>query len=179
MDAESVQKPIVQRPVVLELQGADRMSNPLYGIRLAVRKIIGRIEAPLVARAVMGRAQYPVHNRIAQIDIRRRHVDLRAQGPTAVGKVTGAHPLKQIKILVWRPIAVRAVFARLGQRAAILAHLLSAEIANERVARLDELNGEEIELLKIIRGVIFPIPSESQPTDICFDRIDVLDILLA
>ena len=84
MNGQLIEKPIVQRPVILELQRANRMRNPFDGIRLAVGEIVGRINAPLIAGAVMGRAQHPVHDRIAQIDIRRRHVDLGAQRAAAV-----------------------------------------------------------------------------------------------
>ena len=57
MNAEPIEKPIVERPVILELQRADRMSNSFNGIRLAMGEIIGRIDAPLVAGAMMRRAQ--------------------------------------------------------------------------------------------------------------------------
>ena len=45
---------------------------------------------------------------------------------------------------------------------------------------LNQLNGELVKLLEIIRGVIFPSSQvESEPAHVFLDRIDVLDIFLA
>ena len=48
-------QPVVQRPVVLEFQRADRVGDALDRVRLAVRKIVGRVDAPGVAGARMRR----------------------------------------------------------------------------------------------------------------------------
>ena len=87
MNGQSIEKPVVERPVIFELQRADRMGDPFDGIRLAVGEIVGRINTPLIAGAMMRRAQHPVHDRIAQIDIRRCHVDLGAQRAAAVREI--------------------------------------------------------------------------------------------
>ena len=42
-----IQKPVVQGPVVFKLQGADRMGDPLDGVREAMGKVVHRIDAPL------------------------------------------------------------------------------------------------------------------------------------
>ena len=49
--------------------------------------------------------------------------------------------------------AIRALLARLGQRAAILANLIRGEIADVSLARLDQLDGPLIELAEIVGGV--------------------------
>src|SRR5947209_6303699 len=46
-----VEQPLVQRPVIFEFQGADRMSNSLDRIRLAVGIVVAWIYRPLVAGA--------------------------------------------------------------------------------------------------------------------------------
>ena len=43
------QEPIVKRLVVLEFQCADRMRDALDSVRLAVREIVGWVDAPGVA----------------------------------------------------------------------------------------------------------------------------------
>ena len=50
---ELADHPVVQRAMVLELERADRMRDPLERIRDAMRVVVQRIDAPRVAGAVM------------------------------------------------------------------------------------------------------------------------------
>ena len=77
----------------------------------------------------------PVEHRVAHVDVRRRHVDLRAQHVRAVVELAGAHAREQVEVLGDRAIAVRAVPARLGQRAAVLADLVGASGRRRRPGR--------------------------------------------
>jgi len=43
----------------------------LDGIRLPVRPVVCRVDAPCIARAVVRGAQDPVHDRVTHIDIGR------------------------------------------------------------------------------------------------------------
>ena len=95
-------------------------------IRLAVREIVHRIDAPLVAGAVMLGVQDAVHDGIAQVQVRRRHVDLGPQRARAVGKFAGLHALEQVQVLFDGAVAIRALLAGLGQRAALLANFIRA-----------------------------------------------------
>ena len=88
MNSQLIEKPIVERPVVLKLQCADGMGDAFDGVRLSVRKVISRIDAPRIAGPMMGRPQHAIHDRVAQIDIRRGHVNFRAQRAAAVGELT-------------------------------------------------------------------------------------------
>ena len=111
-------QPVVQRPVILELQRAERMRDALDRVRLAVREVVGRIDAPFVAGARVRGVQDAVQHGIAQVHVARGHVDLRPQHARAVGKLARAHAAEQVEILLDRPVATGAVTARLGQRAA-------------------------------------------------------------
>ena len=95
-----VQKPVVERPMVLEFERADRMGDALDGVRLAVGEIVARINAPGRAGARMLGVQDAVEHRIAQVDVARGHVDLGAQHARAVGKFAGAHAAEQIEIFL-------------------------------------------------------------------------------
>src|ERR1039458_10587294 len=64
------------------------MRDALDGVGLAVREIVHRIDAPLVARAVMFGVQNAVHHRIAHVQVLRSHIDLGAQGTRADRKST-------------------------------------------------------------------------------------------
>ena len=78
-----------------------------------------------------------------------------------------------------RAVAIRAVLARLVQRAAMRAHFLGRQIADIRLAVLDELNRPIVELLEIIRRVEQPVfPIAAEPADVVDDRIDVLLLFL-
>ena len=96
MNIELIEKPVVKRSVIFEFQRTDRMRDSLDRIRLPVGEVVSRINAPFVARAVMRRVKDSVHDRIAHVQVRRGHVDLRPQGSGAIGKFSRLHALKQI-----------------------------------------------------------------------------------
>src|SRR6185436_2656692 len=121
-----------------------------------------RIDAPLIARALVRGLADPVHDRVAQVDVRRGHVDLRAQRPGSVGELPRPHAAEQVEILVDRAVAERRRAAGLGQRAAVLADLLTREIVDVSFASLNELLG----------------PLEAEPADVTRDGVDVLLALL-
>ncbi len=113
-----VQEPVVERPVILEFQRADRMRDALDGVRLAVGVVVARIDRPFVAGARMMRMQDAVEHGIAQIDVARGHVDLRPQHARAVREFAGLHAAEQVEVFLDRAVAERRVLAGLGQRAA-------------------------------------------------------------
>ncbi len=165
--------------MVFELQRADRVRDLLQRIRLPVREIVHRVNAPLVAGAMMRRVQDAVHHRIAHVQVGRCHVDLGAQRARAVGKFALAHALEQVEILFHRAIAIRAFLARLGQRATILANFFGTEIVDVRLAGLDQLHRPRVQLVEIIGGVEHAIaPVGAQPACVGDDRVDVLLLFL-
>ena len=83
--------------MIFELQRADGVRDLSMRIRLAVREVVHRIDAPLVAGAMMLGVQDAVHHRVAHVEVRRRHVDLGAQRARAVGKLARLHALEQVR----------------------------------------------------------------------------------
>ena len=75
------------------------MRNALYGVFLTVGKVIGGVNHPLITCLVMVRTPYAIQDWIAQINVRRRHVDTGSQNPTAVFELPCSHALKQIPVL--------------------------------------------------------------------------------
>ena len=62
----------------------------------------------------------------------------------------------------------------------MLADLVGVQVADVRLAGLDELHGPLVNLLEIVGGVIEPVlPIEAQPADVFHDRVDVLHVLFA
>src|SRR5262249_11753388 len=148
-------------------------------IRLAVGPVVHRIDAPLIAGALVRGLADPVHDGIAQVDVARRHVDLRPQRLRTFVEVAAAHPLEELEVLLDAPAAIRALAASFGQRPAGLAQLLERQVVHVRLARLDELYGPLVELLEVVAGVIeVPAPVEAEPADVAHDRVDVLLTLL-
>ena len=112
--------------MILEFKRAHGVRNPLDRIRLPMRKIVHGVDAPFVSGAVVIGVKDAVHHGIAQVEVRRSHVDFRAQSSRAIGKFAGAHALEEIEIFFDRTVAIRTVFAGLSQRAAILADFVRA-----------------------------------------------------
>src|SRR5580698_10004655 len=103
---------MVEAPVVLELQGADRVRDPLDGVRLAVRPIVHRVDAPSVAGPMVMRSANPVHDRIAELHVGRGQIDLGPQDMRSVGELTRPHLGEEGEVLGYRAIAIDALLAR-------------------------------------------------------------------
>ncbi len=173
------EEPFVERAVILEFQSADRMRDAFDGVRLPVGEVVARVNAPLVAGLVMMGVTDAVEDRVAQVDVRRRHVDLGAQRAGAVGELAAPHAGEQVEVLLDAALAERAVLARFGQAAAVGAHLLGIEVANEGLAGLDQMNRPLVQLIEIVGGIVLLTgPLEAQPLDVGLDRIDVLLVFL-
>src|SRR5271166_1448362 len=174
-----IEKPIVQRPVVLEFERADGMGDVLDGVRLPMREIVARVDAPGGAGAWMTGMQNPIEDRIAQVDIARGHVDLGAQDARPVAKLAGAHAPEQVEIFRNTALAPWAVPSRLRQRAARRANFLRRLIVDIGIARTDEMLGPFEQLLEIVRGMVkMPAPVEAEPAHVTLDGVDVFLLLL-
>ena len=164
--------------MILELQRAKRVGDALDRIRKAVGEVVHRIDGPLVAGAVVVNPANPIHDRIAKIQVRRLHVDLRAQYVRAVLELPRPHPAEEVEVLFDRALPVRAFGARLVEVSAQLADFIEARAVDEREALFDQQDREIEKLLEIIGGEIAAIaPVETEPADVLLDRIDVLDVL--
>ena len=87
-------KPIVQRPMVLELQGADRMRNPFDRIGLAMGPIVHRVNTPLRASTMVMGIHDAIEHRISQIEIWRAHVYLGPKRSSPFNELAIFHSLK-------------------------------------------------------------------------------------
>ena len=177
-DAQLLDKPVVERAMVLKLQRTHGVRNFFERVRLAVRVVVHGINAPLVAGAVMLGVQDAVHHGIAHVQVRRSHVDFRAQDARAVGEFSGLHALEQIEIFFHRAIAMRAVLAGLGERAAMFANFFGGEIVDIGLAVANQLEGPFVELIEVIRSVEKSIPVEAEPLHVGHDGIDVFGFFL-
>jgi hypothetical protein len=170
--------PVVQRPVVLELQRAQRMGDAFDRVAERMREVVHRVDRPLVAGVLVLDVLDPVQRRVAQVDVAAGHVDLRAQGARAVRELARAHAPEQVQVLLDAAPAVRRVAARFGQRAAVRAHLVGAEVADERVALPDQLLRRQVEHVEVVGRVAQAVPVEAQPAHVVLDGAHVLGVFL-
>ncbi|MDT4857438.1 hypothetical protein FQZ97_918620 [compost metagenome] len=173
------QEPFVERAVILELQGADGVGDAFDGVRLAMGEVIARVDAPLVTGLVVVGMADAVEDRVAQVHVRRGHVDLRPQRARAVRELASLHAGEQVQVLVHGAITEGAVLARLGQATAVVAHFFGRQVADEGLAGLDQLDGPVMQLVEIVGGVaLFAGPLEAQPLHVALDGVDVLLVFL-
>ena len=138
--AEFADEPVVQRPVILELERAQRVRDALNRVRQRMREVVHRIDAPRVAGPMMRGVPDAIERRVAHVEIRRRHVDLRAQDVRAVLELARAHPGEEVEVFVDRTVPVRTVLAGLGQRAPVPSDLLGREAVDVGAAARDQLD---------------------------------------
>ncbi|OPZ25771.1 MAG: hypothetical protein BWZ02_02311 [Lentisphaerae bacterium ADurb.BinA184] len=145
-----------------------------------MRIVVHRVDAPGVARAVVGRPHDPVDHRVAHMDVRRPHVNPGPQGACAVRKLPGPHAAEQIEVLRNRPLTVRTGTARLGEVAAVQPDLLRRQVADVGLAPADQLLGTLAKPAEVVRGVVLAtLPVEAEPAHVLADGVDVLGLLLA
>ena len=118
------------------------------------------------------------NRRIAQVDVRGRHIDLRAQGTAALRELAVAHAQEQIHILLGAAVAVRRILARLLEGAAVFAHLLLGQVIHVRKAAADEIAGVFKDLVVLFAGVIHAAVLKAQPVNVVLDRLNELFLFL-
>ena len=154
---QRLQHPVVQFPVIHELQGAERMRDTLYGVAQRMREIVHGVDAPLVTRAVMRGMTNPVQGGIAHDQIGRRHVDLRAQHVCTIREFTSAHAPEEVEILLDGAVSIGALPARLSQGTSVLTDFISAKVVYIRLSHFNELLSVLVQLVEIIGSVEFTI----------------------
>ena len=150
-EGERLEEPVVERAVHLELERADGVGDALDVVAQAVGVVVERVDAPLVAGVVVGGVADAVEQRVAQPDVGRGHVDLRAEGAGGVRELAGAHALEEVEVLCDRAVAEGRLAARLVGRAAVFVGLLRREVADVGLTAADHLQGVLIELVEVVR----------------------------
>ncbi len=108
----------------------------------------------LISGTMMMDVTDTVEDGVAQVDVGRSHVDFGAEDVLAVGKFSGFHSAEQVKIFLDRALAVGAVLASLGQRAAKRADFLGGKAVHICFALLDKVFGTLIKFIEIIGRVV-------------------------
>ena len=177
-DGHVVHDPVVQRTVILILQRAETVRDALERVLNRVREVVHRVDAPLVALTVMLDIADAVEHRVAHVEVAAREIDLRAQRVFALGELAVAHPLEEIEALLDRAVAPRALGG--GVRvAAVFLELLRRQLAHIGQTFFDQLHGELVVLLKVVRAEEEPVaPVKAEPVNVLLNGLDELVVLL-
>ncbi len=150
---ERFENPVVERAMHLELKRADAVRDALEVVAQTVREIVHRIDAPRRAGVVMLGVADAVEHGIAQPDIRRGHVDLRAQGARAIGEFSRFHAREEVEILGHAAFPERRILAGTVGGPAEFLGVLRRKIAHISLAEPDQFHGELVNLREIVGGV--------------------------
>ena len=173
-----VDHPVVERAVRLELQRAEGVRDALKRVLNGVGKIVHRVDAPLVALAVMVHIADAVDDRVTHIEVAAGKVDLRAQGTAALRELAVLHALEKVEVLLHITVTVGG-HGGLADVAAVLSRLLGRQVADIGKALFDQLDRVLVVLFKVIAAVEEAVaPVKAQPMDVLLDGVDELDILL-
>ncbi len=179
VDAVDGACPVVCGAVILEFKGADGVGDAFDGVRDRVCEVIHGIDAPSVAGSGMLGKFDSVEGRIPHVDVGGCHVQARPEQVFALGVLSRCHLLKQTEVLFDRPVAIRAVYAGLGEGSAVLAHFLGALAVNVCKPLLDEPHRYLVEAFVVVGRVELVIPPvETKPADVALYGVYVFHILL-
>ena len=99
-DTQLLNEPVVQGAVNVKLQGTNRVCDALDGVALSVCIVIHRVDAPLIACAVVFGMENAIEDGVAEEHIGVSHINLRAQHLLAIGILTLLHLLKEAQVFL-------------------------------------------------------------------------------
>src|SRR5574344_773430 len=140
-------------------------------------EVIHRIGVPFCACAVVRRLDDTIDDRVAEVHVRVRHINLGAKHHTSLLNLTGVHLVKQLKRLLNRTVTIRTVNARLRRSALLRSYLLRALLIDICLTLFNQSDSEIPKLLEVVRGIILITPLIAKPLDVLLYGIHVFHIL--
>ena len=176
---EGLQQPVVEGPVDLELQRAERVGHALEGVFEGMGEVVHGVDAPLVPVAEVVRPADAVQHRIPQIDVGVVHVDLGPQDHGLVFELARAHPAEEVEILLHAAAAVGGLLSRSPGVALVLLPLLLRDVADVGFAPFYQFFGALVHAFEVVAGEIDALFGiETQPLHVFDDGVDVFVGLL-
>ena len=165
--------------MVLKLQAAHAVGDALDGVLDGVGKVVHGIDAPLVPLAVVVLILDAVDGGVPHIHVGAGQVDLGPQGLFPLLELARAHPAEQVQVFLGGAVPPGGGAAGLaGVAAAVLAHLLPAQIVHIGLALADQLFGVFIALLEVVAAVKdAAVGVGAQPVQVLQNAVDVLHVL--
>ena len=178
LEAHLLQQPVVDLPVVLELQRADGVGDVLEGVGETVGEVVEGVDAPRIAPAIVLGVTDPVEDRVPHDHVGMSHVDLGPEDEGPVLELPGLHPPEEVEVLLRGAIPIWALRPGPGDRSPTLPDLLLALLVDVGLPLLDEDLCALVQLLEVVRGEVEVLPPVvAQPTHRVLDRMDVLHVL--
>ena len=134
----------------IEFEGADRVGDLLDGVTLSVGVVVHRINAPLVAGAVVAGVLDPVEDRVTEHHVRRSHVDLGAEHFLPVGIFPCLHLPEYPEVLLDAAVPVRAFGSRPVDGTAAFADFLLGLVVDVGLSVEDHLLCPLVELVEVV-----------------------------
>ena len=173
-----VQQPVVDLPVVVELQGTEGVGDAFESVGEAVGEVVQGVDAPFVPPAVMGGVTDPIQNRIPHDHVGVGHVDLGPQNMFPVSELALLHAAKEVQVLLNGSVPEGTVSAGLVYRSPIVPDFLFRKGIHVGLPLLDKNQGAFVEALEVVRSEVEVLtPVETQPTDVLLDGADVFHVL--
>ena len=141
----------------------------LNRIALAVREVIHRIYAPLVASTVMVGVDDAVQERVAEEHVRMCHVYFRTEHLLTIRIFSSLHFTEKLKILLNAAVAPRALGSRNLDSSPSGTDFFLRLVVNISQALLNQELSPIIELVEIVRSISFVLPVETKPVDVILD----------
>lgn len=151
---QALQQPVVEGALVFKLQRAQAVGDLFQRVLNGVRVGVHGVDAPGVARVVVGGAADAVDGRVAHVDVGAGHVDLGAQHHRSVFVLAVAHLAEDAQVFLGRAAAEGAVHAGLAEVAPVGAHLLGGLLVHVGVAGLDQIFGGAVHEAEVVAGLV-------------------------
>mmetsp|Transcript_1116 Transcript_1116/g.2676 ORF Transcript_1116/g.2676 Transcript_1116/m.2676 type:complete len:504 (+) Transcript_1116:908-2419(+) len=167
---QSVQEPLVGFAANTELESAQRVCDVLQTVHDAVGKVVRRVDAPLVTDVRMRHVKDAIGNQITHSGVVGLHVALHAHTHLPLAVLAITHSLEELQVLVGRTRTMLTLCTFLTQ----LAHQLTRTRAHVAVPVSNQLTGELVKFVEVVRRVGDLVRLETHPFDILDDVIDIL-----
>ena len=162
-----------------ELERADGVRDAFDPVADRVGKVVHRVDAPLVASAMVRAMLDAVDDRVAHVHVRACEVDLGTEALFAIGVLAVAHFVEELHVLFDAAIAVGARAAGLaGIVAAVFLHFVASQIFDISLAHFNHLFGKGVNLVVVVACEKFFFPFKAEPLHVFADGIDVFHIFL-
>ena len=164
----------------LEFQRTDGVRDALDPVAERVGKVVHRVDAPLVAGAVVGAVLDAVDDRVAHVHVRAGEVHLRTEALLAVGILAVAHFAEEFHVLFHTAVAVGARTAWLASVvAAVFLHLVASQVFHVGLAHFNQLFGKGVNLVVVVAREIFAaLPFKTEPLHVFADGIHIFHVFL-
>ncbi len=127
---------------------------------------------------MVGRFYDTVHYGVAEMHVRRRHVDFRAQHAASFLEFAGVHALEKVEVFLRCAAAVGTVGAGLRRSAFLSCNLFAGLVVHVGFAFFYEPYSEVEQLGEVVGGIVFTVaPVETEPMDVVADGVDVFHVL--